>query len=95
MAGLPLYPKHPERVCWGCDKYCPAHDLTCGNGTVRTPHPQELFGADWLEWATENGIEVGGPDVSEDMTDDSRAEVRDTDCQPFVAEQRCRGRLAT
>ncbi len=41
-------PAHPERVCWGCDKYCPAEDLACGNGTIRTPHPKELFGEDWL-----------------------------------------------
>jgi hypothetical protein len=44
-------PRHPERICWGCDKYCPADDLACGNGTVRTQHPCELFGDDWLEWA--------------------------------------------
>jgi hypothetical protein len=47
----PLLPPHPERVCWGCDKYCPAEDLACGNGTIRTAHPCELFGADWLEWS--------------------------------------------
>ena len=47
MAGYPTHPAHPERVCWGCDEYCPAHDLTCGKDTVRTPHPLELFGADW------------------------------------------------
>jgi hypothetical protein len=46
----PLHPKSPERVCWGCDKYCPADDLACGNGTIRTPHPAELFGDDWDEW---------------------------------------------
>jgi hypothetical protein len=51
MARIPLHPKHPERICWGCDKYCPADDLRCGNGTVRTPHPVELLGDDWLdEW---------------------------------------------
>ena len=43
-----LRPSHPERVCWGCDKYCPADDLTCGNETVRAMHPIELFGDDWL-----------------------------------------------
>jgi hypothetical protein len=43
-------PAHPERICWGCDKYCPADDLACGNGTIRTPHPCELFGDDWLDW---------------------------------------------
>ncbi|MCC7177321.1 MAG: DUF3079 domain-containing protein [Acidobacteria bacterium] len=45
-----INPPHPERVCWGCDRYCPAGDLACGNGTIRTPHPKELFGDDWLEW---------------------------------------------
>ena len=47
---LALHPKHPERVCWGCDQYCAADDLRCGNGTIRTQHPSELFGDDWLEW---------------------------------------------
>ncbi|MBU2500818.1 DUF3079 domain-containing protein [bacterium] len=43
-----LRPKHPERICWGCDKYCPAGDLRCGSGFIRTPHPIELFGEDWF-----------------------------------------------
>jgi metal-sulfur cluster biosynthetic enzyme len=47
----PLRPAHPERVCWGCDLYCPADDLACGNGSERTPHPIELFGDDWQEWS--------------------------------------------
>lgn len=47
---LALNPKHPERICWGCDKYCPADDLRCGNGTIRTQHPVELFGEGWIEW---------------------------------------------
>ena len=50
MSRIPLRPKSPDRVCWGCDKYCPADDLACGNGTIRTPHPAELFGDDWYEW---------------------------------------------
>ena len=53
MAKPPLAPKHPERICWGCDKYCPADDLACGNGTIRTLHPCELLGDDWLEWSGE------------------------------------------
>ena len=44
-----LHPIHPERVCWGCDRLCPADDLRCANGSIRTPHPCELFGDDWLE----------------------------------------------
>jgi hypothetical protein len=50
---LPLKPDHPERTCWGCDQYCPAEHLACANGTVRTQHPVELFGDDWLEWVRE------------------------------------------
>jgi hypothetical protein len=51
MRRISLQPSRPERICWGCDKYCPADDLACGNGTIRTPHPAELFGADWVAWA--------------------------------------------
>lgn len=47
---FPIVPLHPERVCWGCDKYCPADSLACGNGSERTQHPAELFGPDWREW---------------------------------------------
>lgn len=53
MVRLPLHPKHPERTCWGCERYCSARDLTCGNDTVRTPHPCELFGEDWQEWSAQ------------------------------------------
>ena len=47
---FPLHPTHPERICWGCDKYCPADSLGCGNGSGRTQHPIELLGDDWYEW---------------------------------------------
>jgi hypothetical protein len=53
-----LHPKHPERICWGCEKYCPADDLRCGNGTIRTQHPIELFGEDWLDWAYDSQPEL-------------------------------------
>ena len=46
---FPVNPPHPERICWGCDRYCPADVLACGNGTDRTQHPAETFGADWAE----------------------------------------------
>jgi hypothetical protein len=49
---FPDKPPHPERVCWGCDRYCAARDMQCGNGSVRTPHPSELFGDDWRAWST-------------------------------------------
>ncbi|GAB4215017.1 MAG: hypothetical protein Fur007_12280 [Rhodoferax sp.] len=47
---FPQAPAHPERVCWGCDEFCAAHDMRCGNGSDRTPHPAELFGDDWNTW---------------------------------------------
>lgn len=47
---FPLHPKHPERICWGCDKYCPADNLICGNGSGRTEHPCESLGEDWYRW---------------------------------------------
>jgi len=46
---FPLHPARPEKICWGCDKYCPATDMTCGNGSDRTQHPAELFGPDWYD----------------------------------------------
>lgn len=42
-----LNPAHPERICWGCDRYCASKALACGNGAERTMHPAELFGDDW------------------------------------------------
>jgi hypothetical protein len=47
---FPIKPANPARICWGCDRYCPAESLLCGNGSVATPHPAELFGDDWLDW---------------------------------------------
>ncbi len=46
---FPIVPLHPERVCWGCDRYCAADKMLCGNGSERTQHPVELFGADWMD----------------------------------------------
>jgi len=60
---FPVNPKHPERICWGCDRYCPAKSLACGNGSERTMHPAELFGEDWCapgEW----GIEMSPPPLA-------------------------------
>jgi len=47
---FPIHPAHPERSCWGCDRYCPADSLACGNGSERTQHPVEMFGDDWASW---------------------------------------------
>lgn len=44
---FPIHPKNPERICWGCDKYCAADDLQCGNGCERIQHPIELDGREW------------------------------------------------
>jgi metal-sulfur cluster biosynthetic enzyme len=57
MPSYPTHPRHPERVCCGCDQYCPADDLTCGKDTVRSPHPVELFGEDWQQ-AAEGPVSV-------------------------------------
>ncbi len=54
---FPLHPKHPERICWGCDKYCAVNAMGCGNGSSRTQHPAELLGDDWYEHG-DWGIEV-------------------------------------
>ncbi|MFK1553537.1 DUF3079 domain-containing protein [Pseudomonas aeruginosa] len=56
---FPLHPSHPERLCWGCDRYCPADSMGCGNGASRTQHPSELFGEDWAgEWEAEGTEEA-------------------------------------
>ncbi len=49
MVKIPLNPGHPERVCWGCNLFCPVDDMRCGNGTERTQHPYELWGEGWEE----------------------------------------------
>ena len=48
---FPLNPPHPERNCWGCDRYCASSDLLCGNGSERTQHPIETFGPGWESWS--------------------------------------------
>lgn len=50
---FPVRPAHPERICWGCDRYCPADSLACGNGSSRTLHPMEVFGDDWMEMGSD------------------------------------------
>ena len=56
---FPIVPQHPERICWGCEKYCPADSLMCGNGSIRTPHPSELFGEDWMDFGLDADEEAG------------------------------------
>ncbi|WP_282340895.1 MULTISPECIES: DUF3079 domain-containing protein [Pseudomonas] len=57
---FPLNPKHPERICWGCDRYCATDAMDCGNGASRTQHPAELFGEDW------HASDDWGPDLQVD-----------------------------
>lgn len=52
---FPKNPAHPERTCWGCDRYCAADAMLCGNGSERSQHPAELFGPDWAEWLPPEG----------------------------------------
>ena len=49
---FPLHPTNPQRICWGCDKYCAADSLACS--AERTPHLAELFGDNWADWAPGN-----------------------------------------
>ena len=66
MAKLPLRPSHPERVCWGCDKYCPADDLACGNGYLT------FVLAEALRLANRSAT-IHGIDVRADLVDRCRA----------------------
>ena len=70
---FPNNPQHPERICWGCDLYCAATDLRCGNGSDRTPHPAELFGDDWAEWGLEDEAKGEAPLPVGDHTVKSRS----------------------
>lgn len=65
---FPIVPANPHRICWGCDRYCPADALACGNGSERTPHPAELFGDDWQAW----GLDAS-PDQTASASDDDPA----------------------
>ena len=60
---FPIHPANPERLCWGCDKYCVASDMVCGNGSDRTQHPYELFGADWQSWGVEGAGDASEPSI--------------------------------
>lgn len=59
---FPIVPANPHRICWGCDRYCPADALACGNGSERTPHPAELFGDDWQHWGLDAQPAADGAD---------------------------------
>jgi hypothetical protein len=75
---FPVNPSHPERLCWGCDQYCAADDLRCGNGSDRTQHPVELFGEDWMAW------DLGPPQTAEPAAADEAAPA-DPPADPVAA----------
>jgi hypothetical protein len=62
---FPANPANPHRLCWGCDTYCPAGGMRCGNGSERTPHPVELFGEDWAQWGVPASGAEAAPERSE------------------------------
>ncbi|WP_112486996.1 DUF3079 domain-containing protein [Thiomonas sp. X19] len=61
---FPIHPIHPERICWGCDRYCAADSMRCGNGSERTQHPVELLGEDWLDFGLDaaTACDAGSPE---------------------------------
>ena len=59
---FPIHPANPHRVCWGCDTYCPADSMACGNGSDRTQHPVELFGEGWQSWGPAPAEGTAKPD---------------------------------
>ncbi len=61
---FPLNPAKPHLICWGCDRYCPADSMACGNGSVRAQHPAELFGEDWHEW----GLDAASAEPTQSTT---------------------------
>lgn len=71
---FPIHPAHPERTCWGCDLYCPANSMACGNGSDRTQHPVELFGEDWQEWGVTTESKSEQIEVSMALSSDQRNE---------------------
>ncbi len=80
---FPVNPPHPERLCWGCDKYCPVDALACGNGSERTQHPVEMFGVDWLTW----GIDATtAPDKAQADSPSIDGELSGAACAPMRAD---------
>lgn len=61
---FPEHPANPERLCWGCDSYCAADAMRCGNGSDRTQHPVELFGENWRDWGRDYAEPPATPTTS-------------------------------
>jgi len=75
---FPIAPSNPERICWGCDAYCPANDMRCGNGSDRTPHPAELFGDDWDTWGLDDVAAAAAPDAQPSVVVSPKIPTTDT-----------------
>ena len=58
MVKLILVPEHPERICWGCEQHCnvAVDGMMCGKRSPRTPHPCEVFGLAWFDWAQDQSL---------------------------------------
>lgn len=86
---FPINPTHPERICWGCDKYCPVGSLACGNGSERTQHPAELWGEDWQDWGPGAPAASAGP-ATGDASEPARGADTAASTADGVAPDRCR-----
>lgn len=78
LAKIPLKPRHPERVCWGCDQHCRADAMGCGSRCRRTPHPVELLGENWAEasYAERHApLTTGGIDWLRQVTEDTLCRI--------------------
>ena len=65
---FPIKPAHPERICWGCNRYCAANDMMCGNGSDRTQHPREISGDDWVtEWGLDRETQLAITSKSDNL----------------------------
>lgn len=63
---FPIHPAKPELICWGCDQYCPADSMACGNGSDRTQHPVELFGPDWQHFGLNTQDQTAEADATQE-----------------------------
>jgi hypothetical protein len=87
---FPNHPANPERICWGCDLYCTADSMKCGNGSDRTQHPFELFGEDWRAWGhdfvatPDNPPQIAKPDRCRNGGAELPADRTDHSADDFV-----------
>ena len=44
-------PRASRAVCWGCDLYCPASDMRCGNGRTARRTRQSCLGTTGISGA--------------------------------------------